>query len=209
MMDEKPLAKVSRKENPEYVNHFQKLVSETNPRLTVRDLRILCSQEPIKFIDEEKRMTVVGEREETCQEKTIVGRSFPEMMGYGPIMRLERFNALKIEKFSDNYELWLVNGNVIDDHVLFIGSKDDELTVFPKKSPQNQQFFLTNVDYFFVKEIEIGEKIKKIMFKYNLDVKTDYFNNFKTEDETGKNFLEATYDLLRPEDQKMFEGILD
>jgi hypothetical protein len=131
-MERRLLVEVKHKKNKEYVNNFQKLVSETDPRLTIRQLENLCSQKP------------------------FVGHVLEGVFGYKKVLRLGRLLELKVEKYFKSYNLSLVKGNIKNKYSLGIGTKKKDLEIFMEISSLNENSFsLTNAtEEYYEKDIK-------------------------------------------------------
>jgi hypothetical protein len=189
------LGEISVEGHEEYVSNYQRMVSETNPRLDVRDMRKMCSPDPIEVMKTNSNKAVVRDLYLECPERTIIGRSITDMLDFSNLLTLDSFSGLEIDNLGGNYQLWMVSSNFLDSYSLSIGSNPDKLKIIQKKETEDQRFFLTDAKLRKKKTDEHYE------YNYDLDVKTNYFK-------IDKDFLKATHAFLKPEYKEKFELLL-
>jgi hypothetical protein len=189
------LGEITVEGHKEYASDYQRMISETNPHLDVRDMRKMCSPEPIEVTKTNPNRAVVREMRLECPERTIIGRNIPGVLGFSNVLTLEKFSGFEIDKLTDKYQLWMVSSNFLDTYSLSIGSNPDKFKIIQKKEVEDQRFFLEDVEH-YKKRTDI-----RSIYKYDLDTKTRYFK-------IGKDFLKATHSFLKPEYKKKFEVLL-
>lgn len=189
------LGEISVEGHEKYVSEYQRMVSEANPRLDIRDMRKLCSPNPIEVMNANPNKAIVRELFMECPERTIIGRSIPDIFGFTNLLTLDSFSGLEIDNLGGKYQLWMVSSNFLDEYSLSIGFNQDKLKIIQKKETENQRFFLADVEHHKKRNDE------HYLYKYDLNVKTNYFN-------IEKDFLKATHAFLKPEYKEKFEVLL-
>ena len=96
------------KGNP-YVKSFSRIVEETDPHLTIEQLKELRSSRP------------------------VIGRVMSDFYGYKKVLEMGRFEGLNADNYADIEWIWLELANTNTGYGLSLGTDDKELQIFQDK----------------------------------------------------------------------------